>query len=88
MSIALTLLEAVGPTPTPTSTLSSDDLVTPGWIGFTVIFLVGVVVILLVLDMVRRLRRVNYRAEIREKLEAEVAAEETARAERPIPFDE
>ncbi|CAN5313935.1 hypothetical protein BH11ACT2_BH11ACT2_20890 [soil metagenome] len=88
MSTFLALLAAVGPTPTPTSTLSSDDLVTPTWVGFTAIFLVGVVVIFLVIDMVRRLRRLNYRAEIRERLENEAAAEEQARNERPIPHDD
>ncbi len=62
MTTLLTLLTAVGPTPTPTSTLSNNDLVSPTWVGFTAIFLVGVVVIFLVLDMVRRLRRLNYRA--------------------------
>ena len=76
------------PVPTPTSNLTNDDLVTPGWVGFTVIFIIGVIVIFLILDMVRRLRRLNYRAEIREKLEAEVVAEDAARAERPIPHND
>ena len=77
-----------GPVPTPTSTLTNDDLVTPGWQGFVAIFVIGVIVVFLLLDLVRRLRRLNYRAEIREKLEAEVAADDAARAERPIPYDE
>jgi len=45
--------------------------VTPGVWGFVLTFLIMVVVVLLVLDMVRRIRRVNYRAEVREQLEAE-----------------
>jgi uncharacterized membrane protein YcjF (UPF0283 family) len=88
MSTILTLLAAVGPTPTPTSTLSSNDLVTPTWVGFTAIFVIGLAVIFLVLDLVRRLRRLNYRAEIRERLEAEAAAEDSARENRPIPFED
>lgn len=45
--------------------------VTPGVEGFVITFLVMAVVLLLVLDMVRRIRRVNYRAEARERIEAE-----------------
>ena len=52
------------------------DTVTPGIWGFVLTFLIMVVVVLLVLDMVRRIRRVNYRAEVREQLEAERAAQE------------
>jgi hypothetical protein len=44
-------------------------------VGFAVTFLLAVAVVLLVLDMVRRIRRVRYRAEIAEKLDAEQAAE-------------
>jgi len=46
-------------------------LVTPGVWGFVITAAIMVVVILLILDMVRRMRRVNYRAEIRQRLEAE-----------------
>ncbi|WP_400999627.1 hypothetical protein [Agromyces sp. GXQ0307] len=51
--------------------------VTPGVVGFIATILIMVAVLLLVLDMVRRIRRVNYRAEARERIEAEeaVAAE-------------
>ncbi len=61
------------PSPIPTSNVA-DDLVTPGVWGFTITVLVMVAVILLIIDMVRRLRRLNYRAEIRERLEQEAAA--------------
>jgi hypothetical protein len=43
--------------------------VTPGVIGFIMTFGVMIAVLLLVLDMVRRVRRVRYRAEIAEKLD-------------------
>ncbi|MDQ0576020.1 hypothetical protein [Agromyces albus] len=47
------------------------DTVTPGVWGFVVTFALMVVVVLLILDMVRRIRRTNYRAEVRERLEVE-----------------
>lgn len=47
------------------------DTVTPGIWGFVVTFGLMVVVVLLILDMVRRIRRTNYRAEVRERLEIE-----------------
>ncbi|WP_158864996.1 hypothetical protein [Leifsonia sp. AG29] len=64
---------AATPAPTPTGA-PSDDQVTPGVVGFVITFLLAVVVVLLVLDMVRRIRRVRYRAEVAEKLDAEQAA--------------
>ncbi|WP_348788259.1 hypothetical protein [Leifsonia sp. NPDC080035] len=64
---------AATPSPTPTGGPNADD-VTPGIVGFVVTFLLAVVVVLLVIDMVRRIRRVRYRAEIAEKLDAEQAA--------------
>jgi zona occludens toxin (predicted ATPase) len=42
-------------------------------VGFLVTFAIAVVVVLLVIDMTRRIRRVRYRAEIAEKLDAEQA---------------
>ena len=47
--------------------------VTPGVVGFLATLLVAAVVLLLIADMVRRVRRVRYRAEIKEKLDAEAA---------------
>jgi capsular polysaccharide biosynthesis protein len=49
--------------------------VTPGVIGFVVTFLVAAGVLLLILDMVRRVRRVRYREEINEKLDREANPE-------------
>ena len=46
----------------------------PGVIGFIAVFLMMVAATFLVLDMVRRVRRVRYRAEIQEKLAGETAA--------------
>lgn len=61
----------------PALTLLAEDeefdpnTVTPGIWGFVLTFVVMLIVVLLVLDMVRRIRRVNYRAEVREQLESE-----------------
>lgn len=54
-----------------------EDLVTPGVIGFVVTFALMVAVVVLILDMVRRMRRLRYRVEVRERLEAEAAARES-----------
>ncbi|NYD68832.1 hypothetical protein [Agromyces atrinae] len=58
----------------------NPDDVTPGIWGFVITFLLMVAVLLLVLDMVRRVRRTNYRAEIDERLQAEVAERDAAAA--------
>ncbi len=61
------LLLAVTPPPSDID----EDLVTPGVWGFVITFVLAVIVVLLIVDMVRRLRRVRYRAEINERLDAE-----------------
>lgn len=54
-----------------------ENSVTPGWVGFAITFAVAACTVFIVIDMVRRVRRVRYRGEIREQLEAERAAEES-----------
>ena len=51
------------------------ELVSPGVVGFVATVLVSGLTLLLLLDMVRRMRRVNMRADIKAKLDAEEAAE-------------
>lgn len=46
----------------------------PGVIGFVAVFLMMLAATFLVLDMVRRVRRVRYRTEIQEKLARETSA--------------
>ena len=58
------------PVPTPPPGFD-EDTVTPGVWGFVITFLVIVAVVLLIVDMVRRIRRVTYRAQVRERLEKE-----------------
>ena len=69
------LVRATTSTPIPTPTLRVDpDLVTPGPWGFAVIAFLTLAVILLILDMMRRIRRARFRAEINEQLDAEEQA--------------
>ena len=61
-------------TPSPVPDFTGDpNQVTPGVIGFVAIFLIAAATVLLLVDMTRRVRRVRYRAEVREQLEAEAA---------------
>jgi len=63
-------------TPLPTPSLMVDpELVTPGVWGFAIIALLAVAVILLVSDMLRRIRRARVRADIAEELAAEMDAD-------------
>ncbi|MBG6239297.1 hypothetical protein IWX78_002276 [Mycetocola sp. CAN_C7] len=62
---------ATTPSPTPTLNIDPND-VTPGPAGFLIVAVLAVAVFLLIFDMLRRIRRVNYRAEISERLQAEL----------------
>ncbi|WP_322411856.1 hypothetical protein [Microbacterium invictum] len=63
-----TLVAAATPSPVPTV---DPDLVTPGPVGFAVIAFIALAVVLLVWDMMRRIRRARIRGEIAEQLDAE-----------------
>ncbi|SDQ05827.1 hypothetical protein [Microbacterium sp. cf332] len=65
-------------TPIPEITVD-PTAVTPGPWGFGAIVVLTLAVVLLLLDMLRRVRRGRYRAEVREQLDEEDAA---ARSER------
>lgn len=58
-------------TATPSPTPLDEDMVTPGWIGFVAIFAIALATVLLIIDMTRRIRRVRYREEVRDKITAE-----------------
>jgi hypothetical protein len=64
------------------------DTVTPGFVGFIATFGVAAIVILLVIDMVRRIRRVNYRAQVREQLEREAMTADAARLSDDVPVSD
>lgn len=76
LSVGQSLADAVPTgllTPLPTPAVD-PVLVTPGPWGFVAIAFVAVAVILLVWDMLRRIRRGRYRAEVIEELDAEQQA--------------
>jgi len=52
----------------------NPDTVTPGPAGFVAIFFIAAMVVLLGFDLNRRIRRNTYRAQIKERLAAEIAA--------------
>ena len=72
---ALSALSRAASSATPTPTPAVDpNLVTPGPWGFVAIAFVAIAVVLLVWDMMRRIRRARIRSEIDEMLDAEEAA--------------
>jgi hypothetical protein len=71
----LALILAATPTPNPTED-PANTFYSPGTIGFLLTFFVAGAAVLLIFDMVRRVRRVRYRAEIQEKLAAEQDTQE------------
>ena len=87
MHDALVVLATATPTPTPAE-LVDPDLVTPGPWGFLVFALLGVAVIVLITDMLRRIRRGRIRADIDEQLDAEQAAADARAGGEPAAPDE
>jgi hypothetical protein len=81
LNTAIVML-AASPTPKPSF---NENSVTPTWVGFAATFAVAAVVVLLSIDLVRRVRRVRYRGEIREQLEAERDAAAGAERQTPEP---
>ena len=74
---ALVLWFGLTATPVPSPSPGFDeDLVTPGVWGFVNTFVIMVAVVLLIIDMVRRIRRVTYRAQVKEQLEKEAEQSE------------
>ena len=76
-----TAIVMLATTPTPQPNFNENS-VTPTWVGFAATFAVAAIVVLLCIDMVRRVRRVRYRGEIREQLEAERETAERETAEQ------
>ncbi|MEI2268614.1 MULTISPECIES: hypothetical protein [unclassified Microbacterium] len=67
-------LRGLAATPSPTPTGPPAELVTPGIAGFVAIAVVAIVIVLLAIDMLRRIRRAQYRSDVNEMLDAEEAA--------------
>lgn len=72
MQTLISALLAASPSPTP-SVDPANTFYSPGTIGFIATFGMALGATLLIFDLVRRVRRVRYRAEIQEKLDAEAA---------------
>jgi len=76
---------AATPSPTPAPSLRpglSEDQVTPGTWGFVLTAFIVVLTTFLIVDMVRRIRRVRYRAQVEDaRLVAETDSAETDGAE-------
>lgn len=83
MTLALTSVAAklVASTPSPTVPPNSPDpaSVTPGFLGFLVVFLLAIATWLLLRNMTARLRRMRYREERR------VAGESELRSPGDVP---
>lgn len=61
-------------TPDPSQTQLDPSRVTPGFAGFVATALIAIVAVLLVVDMLRRVRKSRYRVDVREQLDAEERA--------------
>ncbi|HKU10687.1 MAG TPA: hypothetical protein VJQ61_05600 [Sinomonas sp.] len=71
---SLLLALSATPAPSPSGTLRpglTDDQVSPGIWGFLATAFVVLITILLIVDMVRRLRRVRYRSQVAEEREGQ-----------------
>jgi hypothetical protein len=67
----MNLLSLLSETGAPGEVIIDDTWYSPGVIGFIATFSMGGAAVLLIFDLVRRVRRVRYRAEISEKLDLE-----------------
>lgn len=87
----LLLSLATTPTPLPTPSLRegiSEDQITPGLWGFIMTAFFVVATTLLIVDMVRRIRRVRYRAQVEEERMAAAAAADVEAAEARDTMDD
>jgi capsular polysaccharide biosynthesis protein len=67
----MTLLFALEETPLIPAIEVDPNSVTPGVVGFLATLFVAMGVVVIIVDMTRRVRRVRYRAEINDKLDRE-----------------
>ncbi|CAB4552107.1 MAG: hypothetical protein F2544_01865 [Actinobacteria bacterium] len=70
MQTLISFVLLVTPSPSP-SVDPATTFYSPGTIGFIATFGMAAGAALLIADLVRRIRRIRYRAEIQEKLDAE-----------------
>lgn len=77
------LLLSPDPSVAPGSSVPAQA-VSPGPVGFLWMVLLVIIVVFLAIDLTRRIRRMRYRGEIRERLEAEARRDAEARAQTGI----
>jgi hypothetical protein len=90
---SMNLLALLSETSAPGEVIIDDTWYSPGVVGFVATFSMGGAAVLIVYDLVRRVRRVRYRAEIAEKLDLEQLEQSLkdgpdqprAKPERPAP---
>lgn len=83
-SLLIALTTAPAPTPSPSLRPGlSQDQVTPGLLGFLLTAFIVVLTALLIVDMVRRIRRVRYRAQVEEERAAAEAGIDDAGQQLP-----
>lgn len=78
MSFILDGMNLVGfwlESPAPSDVVIDDTWYSPGVVGFIATFGVAAGAVFIIFDMVRRIRKVRYRAEITQKLDLEEQAE-------------
>jgi uncharacterized membrane protein YcjF (UPF0283 family) len=81
-SLLLSLATAPAPQPSPSLREGiTQDQVTPGLLGFIMTAFFVVATALLIVDMVRRIRRVRYRAQVEEERMAAASAADIEAAE-------
>ena len=72
LTTGLAYLEMPSPTPT---TDPANTFYSPGTVGFLAVAFITLAAVVIIYDMVRRVRRVRYRAEVQENLAAEAAGD-------------
>jgi hypothetical protein len=87
----MNILELLSETTAPGEVIIDDTWYSPGVVGFIATFGMAAAALLLIADLVRRIRRVRYRAEISEMLDQEQSDQagpttsSSAKPERPAP---
>lgn len=87
------MISILAETGAPGEVIIDDTWYSPGVVGFVATFGMGGAAVLLVFDLVRRVRRVRYKADITEKLNQELGPISTeqssplpkSKPERPAP---
>ena len=84
----MNLLKIYSETSTPGEVIIDDTWYSPGVVGFLATFGLAAVSLLIIWDLVRRIRRVRYRAEISALLDQEQATDEAiSNSKLPTPPD-